>query len=375
MPRLAIASALAFLCHHERGNGSCVLMSPPPTKIEHPINMPSNTNDPYVPALSRHIFTPGGCSSGRHEQPYFNESSTGFDEVWEGYILVPAPISNCILKVSADDNACFYLEAFEDYKADLPPRGPAGGGPYASAKSQPIPHLEKGYYRAKVTFKNIDYPGANVARLEVLLNGEPVTFGQLETHNLLTEEQAQLLLGVYTPVDYINCLNPDTIWQYAGGDCKREHEKEVEKFTSPAGVYDAVAHARNGYYYNTCALRVSIALCNSDVDISSHRAANIDADPNSLPPHGYVILSANRMTSFFEAWLGCSSDFSGVAHYRYLNPGQDIICFGGLLEDDNDAHVGICQGTVGASANKISREVWILYRPTWGPPIESPMDK
>ena len=164
--------------------------------------MSTNTTDPYVPALSRHIFTAGGCSNGSHNQPQFNESNGAFTETWDGYIYVPETMDNVKLKVSADDNACFYLYAFPDNKANLPGRGPLGGGSYASAESTPIAHLEKGYYRVNVTYENIDYPGANVSRLDVLLNGTQISIGQLETHNLLSSQKAFEVYDFYTPVNY-----------------------------------------------------------------------------------------------------------------------------------------------------------------------------
>lgn len=178
--------------------------------------MSTNTTDPYVPALSRHIFTAGGCSTGSHNQPQFNESNGAFTETWDGYIYVPESMDNVKLKVLADDNACFYLYAFPDNKANLPGRGPLGGGSYASAESEAITHLKKGYYRVNVTYENIDYPGTNVARLSVLLNGTQITIGQLETHNLITRQQAESLLGNYIPVNYSTMPTPD-VWSYVGG--------------------------------------------------------------------------------------------------------------------------------------------------------------
>lgn len=162
----------------------------------------SNTKDTNVPALSRHVFTEGGCSNGTHDQPCFNEQAGAFTETWDGYIYVPESMENVKLTVAADDNACFYLHAFPDCKAELLGRGPLGGGNYTSAESTPIPMLKKGYYRVHVSYTNIDYPGKNIARLDVLLNGEQITIGQLETHNTLSEDEVTKLYDFYDFVSY-----------------------------------------------------------------------------------------------------------------------------------------------------------------------------
>lgn len=335
--------------------------------------MPTNTTDVYVPMLDRHVYTAGGCSNGSHNQPQFNESRGAFTETWEGYILVPQSIDNVKLKVSADDNACFYLHAFPDKKANLPGRGAFGGGTYASAESDPIDHLEKGYYRATVTYENINYPGANVARLEVLLNGAQITIGQLETHNLITKLQAETLLGNYAPVNYSYMPHPAQVWSHVGGDYFDAYNEEVQRFTTD-GVYDEEAHSENGDWYNSCALRVSVALAQYGINLSDAQVTGMRGDATVLPPEGYAIVSASGMTAYFSTLFGVNSDFNERNNYLFLNPGNDIICFGGRHVNNGANHVGFCQGTDGASAGEITEKVWILYRPTWGPPVNSPLD-
>lgn len=336
--------------------------------------MSTNTTDPYVPALSRHIFTAGGCSTGSHNQPQFNESNGAFTETWDGYIYVPESMDNVKLKVLADDNACFYLYAFPDNKANLPGRGPLGGGSYASAESEAITHLKKGYYRVNVTYENIDYPGTNVARLSVLLNGTQITIGQLETHNLITRQQAESLLGNYIPVNYSTMPTPD-VWSYVGGDYLDAYNEEARRFTTD-GHYNLDAHRENGDWFNSCALRVSIALAQSGINLSAAQVTGMRGDATVLPPEGYAIVAASGMTEFFasERCFGVASDFDAQSSYFFLNPGQDIICFGGRHVNNGAKHVGICQGIDGESAGGITEKVWILYRPTWGDPVNSPLD-
>lgn len=335
--------------------------------------MSTNTTDPYVPALSRHIFTAGGCSNGSHNQPQFNESNGAFTETWDGYIYVPETMDNVKLKVSADDNACFYLYAFPDNKANLPGRGPLGGGSYASAESTPISHLEKGYYRVNVTYENINYSGANVARLDVLLNGTQITIGQLETHNLITHQQAQTLLNNYTPVNYTSMTTPAQVWSHVGGQYFAAYDAEVKKYTTD-GVYDEETHSEQGTWYNSCALRVSIALAQSGIDLGDAQVTGMKGKTTVLPPEGYAIVAASGMTTFFASLFESASDFNVRSGYLFHNPGQDIICFGGRHVNNGPNHVGICQGTDGSSAGGITEKVWILYRPTWGEPVNSPLD-
>lgn len=319
--------------------------------------MSTNTTDPYVPALNRHVFTAGGCSNGTHSQPCFNESSGAFDEMWDGYIYVSEPIDNCVLKVSADDNACFYLHAFPDNKANLPGRGPSGGGSYASAESTPISRLEKGYYRVHVSFTNINYSGANVARLDVLLNGTQITIGQLETHNKLNAATATNILNQYKDnVSYRKSALE--IWALFG-------ERAVET---------------NGNE-QTCATRVSIALSRagytltgatySDGSSASNNVVRMGWDPTILNADGsntkcHIVMSAAAMSQFYDTLFG-DVDYEDCSDYQNENdtfqPQEgDIVIFG------DEVHVGICPGNDESVASFMCGGVRLLYRPSWGDP-------
>lgn len=377
----------------------------------------------YVPKLNRHVFTLGGCSNGNHDQPCFNESSvdtatdnSAFTEDWDGYILVTQPINNCVLKVSADDNASFYLYAFPSHVANLPGRGPLGGGSYASAESQPIPRLEPGYYRAHVSYTNIAYVGTNVARLDVQLNGSQIQLGQLETHNLLTSQKAREVYGFYSLVDYkvesvdvwamfdktdINTKSPND-GDNGDGSTGCEERKAImaatEKETSTVAEVMALE--------NSCATRVSIALSRSGFPIKKGPSASnvhlLTSDIQGLSgkkvkwhnaclrPDGihnetdksnysHFIPSADNMGTFITNELG-EPDYKGLTQYQAeYNVGgfspSDIIIFYNPYEGERGwAHVGIGHSPdygEGAIQDIEETHIWIVQRSSWGEPASN----
>ena len=337
--------------------------------------MSTNTTDPYEPALSRHIFTASGCSNGSHNQPQFNESNGAFTETWDGYIYVPETMDNVKLKVSPDDNSFFYLYEFPDNKANQPGRGPLGGGSYASAESTPIAHLEKGYYRVNVTYENIDYPGANIARLDVRLNGTQISIGELETQNLLSSQKAFDMYDFYTPVNYdvesvdvwamfdktdINTQTPgdNENEDSAGdkeGDSTGDKEKEaVMSVTENETATVAEVMAKE----NSCATRVSITLSRGGFPIKNGPGANnvhlLNSDLRDqsgksvkwhnawLRPDGihneidkanysHFISSTDNMGPFLTNVFGAPDDTSPSQYQAEYNVGElfpdDIIIF------------------------------------------------
>lgn len=318
----------------------------------------SNTTDSYVPLLARHEYTSGGCSNGSHEQPSFNLSNAeAFTETWEGYIKVDADIENCVLKVSADDNACFFLYAFPDHKAELLPRGPQGGGGYTDATSTPIPQLKKGYYRAKVTYENIDYSGTNLARLDVLLNGNQIAIGNLTTHNTLTASAAQNLLDQYVEnVSYSK--GKEEIWALFGPVAVQKYGQE-----------------------HSCATRVSIALSRAGYTLTGAKNANGTNASNNVEnmgwdisilnsdggtTHKHVVISAYAMSQLFFDLFGevdyeNSDDYENILDSTevYRPKAGDVVIFGDSL------HVGICPGNDPSVASFMCGSVRILYRASW----------
>ena len=321
--------------------------------------MPTNTSDPYVPALSRHIFTTGGCSSGSHDQPSFNESSDAFTESWDGYIYVPNDIDDCVLTVSADDNAQFYLYAFPDKVADLPGRGPMGGGNYESAESEPIEHLKKGYYRVHVSYENIDYPKNNVARLKVLLNGSQISIGQLETHNKLTEEKAKEILRNYEAHCSYKSYDTEAIWNHFGEKAVKDMEGEESCATRVS-----IALSRSGYTLTGAHYTDGSSASNNVVN-RGWDATILNADGSSTKRH--IIMSAAAMSQFYSSVFGdkgadydSSLDYNDHSAEAYKPKFGDIVIFG------DSGHVGICPGTEPAVGYFMTGQVRLLYRESWG---------
>ncbi len=335
----------------------------------------NNCTDSYVPKLNRHTFIPyvEPIGNQEHAQPVFNHGDhEAFSESWDGYILLPEK-KEYTIRVAADDLASFSLDAFPDKVAKLEPRGPKGGGRYQYSDSVNLGELLPGYYRVHIDFTNINYTdGKNAARLAVEVNNQQITLGALHTVNLITAAQAETLLEKYNPVNYLN-MEPYSVWEYVGGGLFQEHTDEMKKYTDENGFYDETAHRNDDQasWYNTCALRASIALSDFGINLKGWQNLGVQGDKH-LGTDGAAIVAASVMTSFFEKTFG-NADFIAAKDYKYLNPGNDSICFGGRHSQENGGHrhVGFDLGIYGIAGGGITEKVWILYRPTWGAPTKS----
>jgi len=186
------------------------------------------------------------------------------------------------------------------------------------------------------------------------------------------DDMCKKLLNNYTPVDYDNKPHPSDVWPYVGGQYFTAYDNEVKKYTTN-GVYHEDEHSKKGTWYNSCAFRVSVALAQSGIDLADAQVTGMKGRTDILPPDGYAIVSARGMTTFFAKLFGSGADVDSRDEYLYQNPGQDIICFGGQHVNNGSNHVGMCQGTEGSSAGGITEKVWMLHRPTWGEPVNSPL--
>lgn len=330
--------------------------------------MSSNTTDKFVPALKRHTFTAGGCSNGEHDQPVFNQGDhAGFSEEWEGYIYVPQE-KECNIRVAADDNASFYLEAFPDKVAKLEARGPQGGGHYEYCDTVNLGVLAKGYYRARVSYTNIDYTdGRNAARLAVEMNGTQIEIGSLQTRNLIPEKTCESLYGHYSVVDYNACPESDDVWRLFGAKALRDM----------SGV-------------NTCATRFSIALNRTGYRLKDQAGANfvgpkgydwdlsiMNPDPKAFQTMGeHVIFAADSVGEYLTKTWG-APDYTKYSVYKKegcpFDTGKDDIIvfqypFGTAYADAG--HVGLGskpkdfqEGHFVSDCDNVN--IWIIRRQTW----------
>lgn len=223
-------------------------------------------------------------------------------------------------------------------------------------------------------FTNINYTeGRNAARLAVEVNKQQISLGALHTVNLITREQVQKLIANYEPVNYQSMNDPYNVWEYVGGGLFQAHKDEMKKYTDAQGNYDQTAHSNddNASWYNTCALRVSVALSDSGINLKGLHNHGVKGD-HHLGPDGASIVAASVMTSYFENTLG-AADFSTSADYKYQNPGKDTVCFGGrhAQEAGGHPHTGFEVGKNNVIGGGITEKVWILHRPTWGEPEQS----
>lgn len=321
----------------------------------------SNTTDPFVPALDRHTFTPCVKKQGseKEPQPFFEHTDKdAFTETWNNYIFVAEDITNAQLVVSADDNASAYLYAFPDKIAEVTPLTEDkdyGGGQFRPCDPIPvIAELKKGYYRIHIQYENVNYPGANAARLEVKLDGKQVVVGDLSEENLFTELDAKKLMKCYNKYNYKTMKTHAEFWTTIG-----------IKGSIDLGANDA-----------SCAARISQAL--------GEYGVNLDKEPNlnnggryldSKNKEGKVIyIRALSIHNYMMEKLG-KPMFTSKAEFdkmRIETGGTPIILWSEFV--GRYAHVGMGYSAEGSAEQGTFEDVqsmWVLFRPDFEDPETS----
>ena len=100
--------------------------------------------------------------------------------------------------------------------------------------------------------------------------------------------------------------NPGQVWSYIGGWLYQEHLKEVED--------NVPEQLRN--YYNSCALRMSIALSSFGKDLKNEAGAmpiGAGANADALGGKTHVIIRARDMAAYVQKLLGDPARIQAIA--------------------------------------------------------------
>lgn len=169
--------------------------------------------------------------------------------------------------------------------------------------------------------------------------------------NLWKTEDAQKLLKCYNMVDYVTMPNPGQVWSYIGGWLYQAHLKEFE---------DNVPEQLRSYY-NSCALRMSIALSSFGKDLKNETGAELigdKANAGALGGKTHVIIRARDMAAYVQKLLG-DPDYADGQDTGYCSPQPgDIIVFAGK------GHAGMCPGDNISIGSFLTGPIWLINRAT-----------
>ena len=169
--------------------------------------------------------------------------------------------------------------------------------------------------------------------------------------NLWKMEDAQKLLKCYNVVDYVTMPDPGQVWAYIGGWLYQAHLKEIKD--------NVPEQSRN--YYNSCALRMSIALSSFGKDLKGEAGAELIGDKANADTIGgktHVITRARDMAAYVQKLLG-DPDYPDAQDKGYCSPQPgDIIVFAG------NGHVGMCPGDNIFIGSFLTGPIWLINRST-----------
>ena len=270
---------------------------------------------------------------------------------WEGYIRI-AEEGTYTFSVTLDDNG--YIEVGGQKVVEIT------GTNSSTSKSSELYHLKKGFHYVRLHHQNEKVPEAiapypNAEEFVPKVNGEDMKIWEIDApENILKQQDAQKLLSCYNVVDYLTMLT-DGVYAYIGGWLNRSHLKEIA---------DNVPMAER-QYYDSCALRLSIALSKYGYNLAGALGAN-DIKPDekdggnaeALGGRKHVIISARNMAAHLRTIFG-EPDYNGNGEDGYSTPQEgDIVIFG------NKNHVGMCPGDNASVGSFICGDIWLLQRAT-----------
>ena len=183
---------------------------------------------------------------------------------WEGYIRIPFD-KEYAFTIQMDDNG--YLEIDNQKVVELKDGN-------SSKKAEGKKELKQGYHYVKLHHENLKVPDAiapypNAEEFVPQMDGADLELWEIDAPvNLWKTEDAQKLLKCYNVVDYVTMPNPGQVWSYIGGWLYQAHLKEIE---------DNVPEQLRSYY-NSCALRMSIALSSFGKDLKNEAGAELIGD-------------------------------------------------------------------------------------------------
>lgn len=159
--------------------------------------------------------------------------------------------------------------------------------------------------------------------------------------NLMNRAEALSWITAYAPVNY-HAMGNTEVYEYVGGELERRHKNDPK-----------------GYYYYSCALRVSIALTTLGIDYTQAEGADLYDNVEHLY-HGHAIVAVTHLRSFLTTILGAPT-YTDSSMYKKEAESEDIIVFAG------GGHSGICMWSEWDKAGPYSFDeaIWVLNRTTW----------
>ncbi|MCD8062893.1 MAG: T6SS effector amidase Tae4 family protein [Akkermansiaceae bacterium] len=266
---------------------------------------------------------------------------------WEGYIRVPFD-QECTFTIQIDDNG--YLEIDGQKVVELT-------GSNSSKKVEGKKELKQGFHYVKLYHENLAVPEAiapyrNAEEFVPQMDGKDLELWEIDTpNNLWKTADAQNLLKSYNVVDYLTMPEPGQVWGYIGGWLNKAHLKEIS---------DKVPEIQRSYY-NSCSLRMSIALSSFGKDLKDEAGAeNIGNEGNfaALGGKKHVLIRAKDMATYLKKLLG-EPDYPNSQNEGYSTPQpDDIVVFAG------NGHVGMCPGNNISVGSFMVGTIWLLHRST-----------
>ncbi|GKI07418.1 MAG: T6SS effector amidase Tae4 family protein [Akkermansia sp.] len=266
---------------------------------------------------------------------------------WEGYIRIPFD-KEYAFTIQMDDNG--YLEIDNQKVVELKDGN-------SSKKAEGKKELKQGYHYVKLHHENLKVPDAiapypNAEEFVPQMDGADLELWEIDAPvNLWKTEDAQKLLKCYNVVDYVTMPNPGQVWSYIGGWLYQAHLKEIE---------DNVPEQLRSYY-NSCALRMSIALSSFGKDLKNEAGAmpiGAEANADALGGKTHVIIRARDMAAYVQKLLG-DPDYADGQDTGYCSPQPgDIIVFAGK------GHAGMCPGDNISIGSFLTGPIWLINRAT-----------
>lgn len=307
------------------------------TKLFHPLDAENNRRYRVTAKADPKIIWHKTEETGAHD--------------WEGYIRIEED-GDYTFSVTLDDNG--YIEVGGKKVVEI-----TGTNSSTSKTGEPC-FLRQGFHYVRLHHKNEEVPKniapyPNAEQFVPKLNGEDIKLWEIDApENLMTREEAQKLLSCYNVVDYLTMFTDD-VYAYIGGWLDRVHLKESA---------DNVPMAER-QYYNSCALRLSIALSKYGYNLAGVPGANNirpdekdGGNAEALGGRKHVIISAGNMAAHLRTIFG-EPDYNGNGEDGYSTPQEgDIVIFG------NKTHVGMCPGDDASVGSFICGDIWLLQRAT-----------
>ncbi len=300
---------------------------------------------------------------------------------WSGYFEFNpgTDTADMTIEVGADDNAYLTIAQFADTPVNVNPNpsDPNGGGTYRTS-SHTFVNAPAGFYYVTISYVNVGGVAVNLSQLTVTVNGEPMVIGHLDdptaepVYNLMKKADAQRLMNCYRNYQY----------SYTDSNGVAIAGKTSAEVYAAVGGNIGPMYGVSGYT-NSCALRVTQALCdygvvlppepdlqsnNPNATLDYHNDDNETVYIRAVSVINYLsdVLGQPTFTSYaqFQTWF---SELENT-DFDIQNDEKPIVIWG---EEAGTDHVGMGfsgEGSSSAGAISVAEKIWVLYSPRCADP-------